>query len=69
MNLRKVASGQTEAPLACDLQAMVDAAVALPDVAERGVQGVHAEIMRRLMSDGRSDFPAFSDVRALLRTR
>lgn len=69
MNLRKAGSATGSVPSRLDLKTLVADALALPEVAERGVQGVHAEIMRRLMSEGRSDFPAFSDVRKLVRTR
>lgn len=70
MNLRKVGAGQGGGgAVDLDLKALVAEAASSPGVAERGVQGVHAEIMRRLMSEGRSDFPAFSAVREALRTR
>jgi DNA modification methylase/transcriptional regulator with XRE-family HTH domain len=35
-------------------------------VAQRGVQGVHAEVMRRLMSAGAESFPDYSNVRMLV---
>ena len=46
-----------------DVGALVEAARAIPGVTDRGVQGVHAEIMRRLMSEGRTEFPDFQQVR------
>ncbi|WP_292437250.1 DNA methyltransferase [Mesorhizobium sp.] len=68
MNLRKVGAGAQAASTRLDLRTLVEDARAFPEVVARGVQGVHAEIMRRLVSEGRSDFPAFSDVRALMKT-
>lgn len=70
MNLRKAGSGAT-APQAdrLDLRDLIAQAQANPEVAARGVQGIHAEIMRRLMSEGCTDFPAFSEVRVALGTR
>jgi DNA modification methylase/transcriptional regulator with XRE-family HTH domain len=68
MNLRKAESATPEPKDGLDLEALVAEVKAFPQAAARGVQGVHAEIMRRLMSEGRSDFPAFSDVRAIMRT-
>jgi SAM-dependent methyltransferase len=68
MNLRKAGSEAVREVGRTDVGALVAEAMSIPEVVERGVQGVHAEIMRRLMSEGRSDFPAFSEVRNLLRT-
>lgn len=68
MNLRKAGARRREVKDSPHLKALVAEVTAFPDVAARGVQGVHAEIMRRLMSDGHSNFPAFSVVRALMKT-
>jgi 16S rRNA G966 N2-methylase RsmD len=69
MNLRKVdVSELSEQAPQATLTTLVAEAARLPEVADRGVQGIHAEIMRRLMSEGRTEFPAFSDVRDALRT-
>lgn len=67
MNLRKAGPATLADSSRLDLHALVKDVSALPEVMARGVQGVHAEIMRRLASEGCSDFPAFSDVRALMR--
>jgi len=69
MNLRKATARAETAVGRVNLATLVAEAAALPDVAGRGVQGVHAEIMRRLMSEGHSDFPAFSEVREALQAR
>ncbi|WP_129793967.1 DNA methyltransferase [Sphingosinicella sp. CPCC 101087] len=69
MNLRKPLEINRDRPVAnatLDLARMVGDAAAIPEVAARGVQGVHAEVMRRLMSEGRSEFPDFQQVRNLL---
>ena len=68
MNLRKnVAVIGVEAPRVReaqeDLAALVERARAKPDVAARGLQGVHAEVMRHLVSKGNRNFPEFGDVR------
>ncbi len=68
MNLRKnVAVAGTETPrvreVQEDLAALVERARAKPDVAARGLQGVHAEVMRHLISKGNRNFPEFGDVR------
>jgi DNA modification methylase/transcriptional regulator with XRE-family HTH domain/predicted RNA-binding Zn-ribbon protein involved in translation (DUF1610 family) len=66
MNLRKPmgvkrTGRRNRTPL--DVASLVAAARAIPEVAERGIQGVHAEVMRRLVSLGVHDFPDFSEVR------
>lgn len=69
MNLRKPESaraGRTAPSCRIDLVRLVDDAIAIPEVAARGVQGVHAEVMRRLMSEGHTEFPNFHEVRAAL---
>ena len=69
MNLRKPVD--TEALRSAltdriDLGRLVSDAYSIPDVAARGVQGIHAEVMRRLMSEGRTEFPDFQQVRVAL---
>lgn len=68
MNLRKTGLERGAPGTKVDLRTLVAEASAAPDVLNRGVQGVHAEVMRRLMSEGCSDFPAFSAVRDALKT-
>ncbi len=69
MNLRKptaVIGARASRTSTMKLSALVEEAAAIPAVLDRGVQGVHAEVMRRLMSEGQSDFPDFQEVRAIL---
>lgn len=74
MNLRKPALATkrhrervaSDEPAQLSLQALVSRAWNLPGMRARGVQGVHAEIMRQLASNGRRDFPDFGEVRAAL---
>ena len=70
MNLRKpeyaVESPQEDRKVA-DLRTLVRNARSQPEIAARGVQGIHAEVMRQLASRGRQSFPAFSDVRAAMK--
>lgn len=69
MNLRKPVDTEPlrSAPTdRIDLGRLVSDANSIPDVAARGVQGVHAEVMRRLMSEGRTEFPDFQQVRVAL---
>ena len=70
MNLRKPATdavvGANAATARLELRHLVEAAWAAPEVAARGLQGVHAEVMRRLMSAGQSELPDYSQVRAEL---
>src|SRR5205823_4647867 len=49
-----------------DLTRLIEDALSVPEIAGRGVQGIHAEVMRRLMSDGRTEFPDFHQVRSAL---
>ena len=69
MNLRKpVVAGVSLGPrlsIQPKLKNLVAQILALPGMAERGVQGVHAEVMRQLVSRGSRDFPEFGEVRAL----
>ncbi len=71
MNLRKPVDAQASrsAPIGrIDLDRLVSDASSIPDVAARGVQGIHAEVMRRLMSEGRTEFPDFQQVRVAMET-
>ncbi|MBX7536220.1 helix-turn-helix domain-containing protein [Qipengyuania sp. GH1] len=69
MNLRKPVradkkrSKVAEEPL--DLVALVDSVAREPAIASHGAQGIHAEVMRRLMSRGSRDFPDFAEVREI----
>jgi DNA modification methylase/transcriptional regulator with XRE-family HTH domain len=69
MTLQKPRMGKSLPPLkmppepSIELQALVRAALDQPHVAANGLQGVHAEVMRQLASDGRSAFVDFADVR------
>lgn len=69
MNLRKPQHA-VESPLEdrklLDLRTLVKDARSQPEVAARGVQGIHAEVMRQLASRGHQSFPAFSEVRAAM---
>jgi DNA modification methylase/transcriptional regulator with XRE-family HTH domain len=47
-----------------DLAALVAELARDPEVAKRGLQGLHAEVMRRLASGGGADFVDYADVRA-----
>lgn len=49
-----------------DLRTMVNAAMSDPNTLARGAQGVHAEIVRRLVSKGEAVFFDFADVRRIL---
>ena len=48
-----------------DLAALVATLARDPEIACRGLQGVHAEVMRRLASDGSAAFVNYADVRSL----
>lgn len=48
-----------------DLVSLIDSVAQEPAIASNGVQGVHAEVMRRLMSRGSRNFPDFSEVRQI----
>ncbi|MDI3469907.1 MAG: hypothetical protein OJF62_001970 [Pseudolabrys sp.] len=48
-----------------DLAVLVASLASDPEVAQRGLQGVHAEVMRRLASGGTATFVSYSDVREL----
>jgi 16S rRNA G966 N2-methylase RsmD len=73
MNLRKPSedAGSTTGDISysqggSDLRAMVNAAKLDPNTIARGAQGVHAEIVRRLVSKGEAVFFDFADVRKIL---
>lgn len=73
MNLRKpegASSGATRSmDDARDLAALVDRAALDPAIAVNGVQGIHAEVMRQLMSRGSEWFPDFAEVRRMWANR
>jgi len=69
MNLRKpteVNRNKPAKPEKANLTTLVSEARVTPGVEARGVQGVHAEVMRRLMSEGSEDLPEFHEVRSAL---
>ena len=69
MNLRKpVDVGENIPSLTrdMDLTTIIREARMTPGVAARGVQGVHAEVMRRLMSEGSQELPEFQEIRSVL---
>ena len=47
-----------------DLDALIEALARDPEVSGRGLQGVHAEVMRRIASEGSGVFVDYADVRA-----
>ncbi|EOU9564343.1 DNA methyltransferase [Pseudomonas aeruginosa] len=70
MNLRKpekvkVATSKKEAK-SFDLESLVSELVADPKFLSRGLQGIHAEVMRRLVSLEASVFVDYADVRAMV---
>lgn len=71
MNLRKQTSASEfrSASPAVDIEALVAAAAADPSVVKHGLQGVHAEIMRRLASAGADQFVDYADVRRVWERR
>jgi tRNA G10 N-methylase Trm11 len=70
MNLRKpervkaAPANKTSKPF--NLQGLVAELAADPAFAARGVQGIHAEVMRRLASTDASNFVDFSEIREML---
>jgi DNA modification methylase/DNA-directed RNA polymerase subunit RPC12/RpoP len=48
-----------------DLAALVATLARDPEIVRRGLQGVHAEVMRRLASEGTAAFVSYADIRAL----
>ena len=67
-NLRKptrVRSGAYRSEPQTNLAAVVERIATQSEVVQRGLQGVHAEVMRVLASNGSSNFPSYSDVRAI----
>jgi DNA modification methylase/transcriptional regulator with XRE-family HTH domain/DNA-directed RNA polymerase subunit RPC12/RpoP len=73
MNLRKpVTIDRVATPrrdVKRDLARLIEIAAQDADVASNGVQGIHAEVMRQLMSRGSQWFPDFSEVRQAWETR
>lgn len=71
MNLRKPekvkAASAKKTSMAFNLQELVAELAADPVFAARGVQGIHAEVMRRLASTDASIFVDFSDIREMLK--
>jgi DNA modification methylase/DNA-binding XRE family transcriptional regulator len=70
MNLRKgnesvCAKPSTHSGKRVNLEKMVASALRDEQVAKHGLQGVHAEVMRRLASNGKGAFVDFADVRAV----
>ena len=67
-NLRKPARpaepAQPRAQVGVDLAALVEAIIKDPETVGRGLQGVHAEVMRRLASDGSTAFVDYAEVRS-----
>ena len=72
MNLRKPVTAAISAPTPAeeiDLIDLVERAARNATVASNGVQGIHAEVMRQLISRGSQWFPDFSDVRRVWASR
>ncbi|MBL8599933.1 MAG: helix-turn-helix domain-containing protein [Devosia sp.] len=68
MNLRKPLGKPKAKRLkanSIDLAGLVHSALSVPEVAVKGLQGVHAEVLRRLASVGAGTFPDYSEVRAV----
>lgn len=70
MNLRKpvtLGSRTCSEPqeMQADLSNLVRTALGIPEVAARGLQAVHAEVIRGLMSRGTQSFPDYGDVRTV----
>ncbi|GJD32274.1 hypothetical protein PMNALOAF_3542 [Methylobacterium adhaesivum] len=68
-SLRKPAAGATRQRVVpirtrADLKALVAKAASDPGIRKHGVQGVHAEVMRLIASEGGTDFVDFAEVRA-----
>jgi DNA modification methylase/DNA-directed RNA polymerase subunit RPC12/RpoP len=70
MNLRKppgLAVARSHAladPVSFDLANLVASAASKPEVAQHGLQGIHAEVMRQLVSRGSDQFVSYADVRS-----
>jgi len=68
MNLRKPQSAAAIAQVPAeelDLVSLVESAARDATIVAHGVQGIHAEVMRQLISRGSQWFPEFSDVRRI----
>jgi DNA modification methylase/transcriptional regulator with XRE-family HTH domain/DNA-directed RNA polymerase subunit RPC12/RpoP len=65
LNLQKTAgiAAQPTSVETLDLETLVEAVASDESVARRGLQGIHAEVMRRLASIGSTRFVHYSDVR------
>ena len=68
-NLRKPEQAadpaEASAKTSIDLAALVGRLARDPDIGRRGLQGVHAEVMRRLASDNGAQFVNYADIRRL----
>lgn len=65
-NLQKRAAGILDRPRAAfDLPALVAAVAAEENFARHGLQGVHAEVMRQIASQGFTDFVDYADIRVI----
>jgi hypothetical protein len=51
---------------AVDIREMVAALATDPEISKRGLQGVHAEVMRQLASSGSSAYVDYAQIRELL---
>lgn len=72
LNLRKgppIVEKKDSLMLRQDLTALIASVADEPEIAARGVQGIHAEVMRRLASRGDSNFADYSTIRNLLERR
>lgn len=74
MNLRKPVLHQVDRSSAStrsknDLVELVDRAARNKSIAAHGLQGIHAEVMRQLISEGSGWFPDFADIRRLVEAR
>lgn len=69
-NLRKpildeASSRRAKKPRVVDVAAMVAAVAEDAEIASRGLQGVHAEVMRRLASQGATTYVDYAEVRSI----
>lgn len=69
-NLRKTSSrhsarGRRPAKRTFDLSGLIEDLLEDPEIAVRGLQGVHAEVMRRLASDHSGTFVDYAEVRSI----
>lgn len=47
-----------------DLDVLIETLAQDPEVSSRGLQGIHAEVMRRMASAGTAIFVDYADIRA-----